>query len=44
MFLVINKEKITAYVVSILTVCFLFLISSNINNNNQNNELNSKKV
>ena len=29
MFLVLNKEKITAYVVSILTVCCLFFIAGN---------------
>ncbi len=27
MFLVLNKEKICAYVVSVLTVCFLFFIA-----------------
>ena len=30
MFLVFNKEKISAYIVSILTVCFLFFIASTI--------------
>ncbi len=37
MFLVINKEKICAYIVSVLTVCFLFIIASN-------NNFNEKKV
>ncbi len=30
MFLVFNKEKISAYIVSILTVCFLFFIANTI--------------
>ena len=30
MFLVLNKEKIAAYVVSILTVCCLFFIASDL--------------
>ena len=30
MFLVLNKEKITAYIVSVLTVCFLLFVASNI--------------
>ena len=33
MFLVINKEKISAYIVSILTVCFLFFIANNTTKN-----------
>lgn len=33
MFLVFNKEKITAYVVSILTVILLFFVSNIINTN-----------
>ncbi|MBP3801173.1 MAG: hypothetical protein J6I85_03955 [Clostridia bacterium] len=37
MFFVINKEKICAYIVSVLTVCFLFIIASN-------NNFNEKKV
>ena len=36
MFLVINKEKISAYIVSILTVCFLFFIAGNATNNDIN--------
>ena len=30
-FLVINKEKLYAYIVSVLTVCMLFLMSGIIN-------------
>ena len=37
MFLVLNKEKISAYFVSVLTVCFLFFIASNTTNNNGEN-------
>lgn len=45
MFLVLNKEKISAYVVSILTVCFLFFIASNTTKNNiENTETTSVKV
>ena len=29
MFLVFNKEKIYAYIVSVVTVCFLFFIAGN---------------
>ena len=32
MFLVFNKEKICAYIVSVLTVCFLFFIASTTEN------------
>lgn len=37
MFLVLNKEKISAYIVSILTVCFLFFIANNVRNDNKEN-------
>ena len=30
MFLVLNKEKIIAYLVSILTVCLLFFVANNV--------------
>ena len=30
MFIVFNKEKITAYIVSILTVCFLFFVANSV--------------
>ena len=36
MFLVFNKEKISAYIVSVLTVCFLFFIASTTNTKNEN--------
>ena len=32
MFLVLNKEKMCAYVVSVLTVCFLFFIANTTEN------------
>ncbi len=55
MFLVFNKEKISAYIVSILTVCCLFFIASNVpskekstqtsvNFQNENNTNNSLNV
>lgn len=34
MFLVLNKEKICAYLVSIVTVVLLFLVASNMKSNN----------
>ncbi|MBO4293177.1 MAG: hypothetical protein J5881_02165 [Clostridia bacterium] len=36
MFLVLNREKISAYVISILTVCFLFFIANNATKNDIN--------
>lgn len=54
MFLVFNKEKIYAYLISVLTVCFLFFLasidketvetSSNLNNIIQNNEIKNNIV
>ena len=48
MFLVFNKEKICAYVVSILTVCLLFFTASTMNSNTkediQETLSNSKKL
>lgn len=45
MFLVLNKEKISAYIVSVLTVCFLFFIASNATTNEmENTETTSVKV
>lgn len=52
MFLVFNKEKVCAYIVSVVTVCFLFFISnvspdktvqtsSNTNLINGNNSINT---
>ena len=45
MFLVLNKEKISAYIVSVLTVCFLFFIASNATTHEmENTETTSVKV
>ena len=38
LFLVINKEKIYAYIVSIMTIVTIFLMSSIINSNLENTE------
>lgn len=37
MFLVVNKEKISAYIISVLTVCFLFFIANNATKNEMGN-------
>ena len=45
MFLVLTKAKISAYIVSVLTVCFLFFIASNATTNEmENTEPTSVKV
>ena len=44
MFFVINKEKIYAYVVSVLTIVILFLVSSFFNSDMKNTETTSANV
>ena len=41
MFLVFNKEKIYAYVVSILTVCLLFFTANAMNKTDENTQMTS---
>ncbi len=43
-FLVINKEKIYAYVVSVLTIVILFFMSGLINSNIKDTEVTSSNV
>lgn len=43
-FLVINKEKIYAYVVSVLTIVILFFMSSMINSDLKNTEVTSTNI
>ena len=44
MFLIVNKDKIYAYVVSVLTVAILFFTSYFINSNNENTEITSTNI
>ena len=44
MFFVINKEKIYAYVVSVLTIVILFFVSSFFNSDMKNTETTSANV
>ena len=44
MFLIVNKDKIYAYVVSVLTVVILFFTSYFINSNNENTEITSTNI
>ena len=44
MFLIVNKDKIYAYVVSVLTVVILFFTSYFINSNNENTEITSANI
>ncbi len=44
MFFVINKEKIYAYVVSVLTIVILFFVSSFFNSDMNNTETTSANV
>ena len=44
MFFVINKEKIYAYVVSVLTIVILFFVSSFFNSDMKNTETTSVNV
>ena len=44
MFFVINKEKIYAYVVSVLTIVILFFVSSLFNSDIKNTETTSANV
>ena len=44
MFFIVNKDKIYAYVVSILTVVILFFTSYFINSNNENTEITSTNI
>ena len=44
MFLIVNKDKIYAYVVSVLTVVILFFTSYFINSNNENTETTSANI
>ncbi len=44
MFLIVNKDKIYAYVVSVLTVVILFFTSYFINLNNENTEITSTNI
>ena len=44
MFLIVNKDKIYAYVVSVLTVAILFFTSYFINSNNSDTETTSTNI
>ena len=44
MFLIVNKDKIYAYVVSVLTVAILFFTSYFINSNSENTEITSTNI
>lgn len=44
MFLVINKEKVYAYVVSVFTIVTLFMMSGMINSNLNNTEKTSSNI